>query len=184
MKIVILILSLLLLISCNKAKTVLICGDHVCVNKAEAEQYFEDNLSLEVRLIDKKKSDKINLVELNMKKNLRGEKEIKIFKKKETKEKIKTLSTKEIKKKKIQLKKIKKQKKLVKKIKNKQKTKKLTLKNKETKKSLNPKKIVNNSNSKIVDVCTILVKCSIEEISKYLIKQGKNKKYPDITMRE
>ena len=94
MKIVILILSLLLLISCNKAKTVLICGVHVCVNKAEAEQYFEDNLSLEVRLIDKKKSDKINLVELNMKKNLRGEKEIKIFKKKEKKEKIKTQSTK------------------------------------------------------------------------------------------
>ena len=35
-----------------------------------------------------------------MKKNPRGEKEIKIFKKKETKEKIKTLSTKEIKKRK------------------------------------------------------------------------------------
>ena len=54
MKIVILILSLFLLISCNKPKTVLICGDHICINKAEAEQYFEDNLSLEVRLIDKK----------------------------------------------------------------------------------------------------------------------------------
>ena len=60
----------------------------------------------------------------------------------------------------------------------------MTLKNKEIKKSLNPKKVVNNSNSKIVDVCTILVNCSIEEISKYLIKQRKNKKYPDITMRE
>ena len=72
----------------------------------QAEQYFEDNLSLEVRLIDKKKSDKINLVELNMKKNPRGEKKLK-FSKKETKEKIKTLSTKEIKKKKIQLKKLK-----------------------------------------------------------------------------
>ena len=60
----------------------------------------------------------------------------------------------------------------------------MTLKNKEIKKSLNPKKVVNHSNSKIVDVCTILVNCSIEEISKYLIKQGKIKKYPDITMRE
>ena len=32
----------------------------------------------------------------------------------------------------------------------------------------------------VVDVCTILEKCSIDEISKYLIKQGK-KEFPDIT---
>ena len=29
---------------CGKPKIVLICGDHVCVNKSEAEQYFEKNL--------------------------------------------------------------------------------------------------------------------------------------------
>ena len=33
------------------------------------------------------------------------------------------------------------------------------------------------------DICTILEKCSIEEISNYLIKEGKNKKFPDITLR-
>ena len=33
-----------LLSNCSKPKTVLICGDHVCINKAEAEQYFEENL--------------------------------------------------------------------------------------------------------------------------------------------
>ena len=27
--------------SCSKNKTVLICGDHICVNKTEAKQYFE-----------------------------------------------------------------------------------------------------------------------------------------------
>ena len=36
----------------------------------------------------------------------------------------------------------------------------------------------------MVDVCTILEKCSIDEISKYLLKQGKNKKFPDITTRQ
>ena len=35
---------LLLLNNCSKPKTVLICGDHICVNKAEAQQYFEENL--------------------------------------------------------------------------------------------------------------------------------------------
>ena len=34
------------------------------------------------------------------------------------------------------------------------------------------------------DVCTILEKCSIDEISKYLIKIGKKKDYPDITTRQ
>ena len=52
----------------------------------------------------------------------------------------------------------------------------------------NEKKITNkNVNKKrkdIVDICTILEKCSIDEISKYLIKQGKNKKFPNITTRE
>ena len=54
---------------CNKPKTVLICGDHVCVNKAEAEQYFEENLTLEVKIIDKKRSKEDNLVELNLNSN-------------------------------------------------------------------------------------------------------------------
>ena len=50
------IIIYLTLYACNKPKTVLICGDHVCVNKAEAEKYFEDNLTLEVQIIDNKKS--------------------------------------------------------------------------------------------------------------------------------
>ena len=35
----------------------------------------------------------------------------------------------------------------------------------------------------LVDVCTFVEKCSIEEISKFLIKQGKDKNYPDLTLR-
>ena len=45
-----LLLILFSIISCSKPKVVLICGDHVCVNKDEAEQYFEENLSLEVKI--------------------------------------------------------------------------------------------------------------------------------------
>ena len=37
MKIIIYLFALIFLISCNKPKTVFLCGDHVCVNKAEAE---------------------------------------------------------------------------------------------------------------------------------------------------
>ncbi len=43
---------------------------------------------------------------------------------------------------------------------------------------------VNKRQENVVDVCTILEKCSIDEISRYLIKQGKKKDYPDITTRQ
>ena len=58
--------------SCSKPKTVLVCGDHVCVNKKEARQFFEENLSLEVKIIDKKRKYKTDLVELNLKENSNG----------------------------------------------------------------------------------------------------------------
>jgi len=60
------LLIFLSIFGCNKPKTVLICGDHVCINKNEAKQYFEDNLSIEVKILDKKKPKKINLVQLNL----------------------------------------------------------------------------------------------------------------------
>ena len=66
MKKLLLFLIILVIYGCNKPKTVLICGDHVCINKAEAEQYFEENLTLEVKVIDKKESKEINLVEINL----------------------------------------------------------------------------------------------------------------------
>ena len=74
MRNIIFVFIILLLYSCNKPKTVLICGDHVCINQAEAEQYFEENLSLEVQVIDNKKTKEINLVELNLNKDINGKK--------------------------------------------------------------------------------------------------------------
>ena len=40
------------------------------------------------------------------------------------------------------------------------------------------------SNKDTFDVCTILEKCSIDEISKYLLKEGKKRSFPDITTRQ
>ena len=46
------------------------------------------------------------------------------------------------------------------------------------------KKTLNKKKEEIFDVCTILKECSIEEISKYLIEQGKKKNFPDLTQRQ
>ncbi len=176
MKKILYFLIILTIYGCNKPKTVLICGDHICINKAEAEQYFEDNLTLEVKVIDKKSSKAINLVELNLKSNSEGKKEISVLNKEKTNKEIKVLSNTDIKKTKEKLKKRKRTKQA--------KLKKVKIKKKAKKNILKKKKIVNKPNKQIADICTILEKCSIDEISEYLIKQGKNKRFPDITKRE
>ena len=184
MKYTLLIISVLLLTNCNKPKTVLICGDHVCVNKAEAEKYFHENLSIEVRVIDKKVKDEIDLVELNLEKKHNGKKKISILTKKDTNKELKILSNEEIAKIKKDIKNKSKEKKIAKKtIKKKQKIidkeKKIT---KERNKILDYN--INKRRQDIVDVCSIIKECSIDEISKYLLKQGKKKDFPDITTRQ
>ena len=175
MKKILLILSLLFFLSnCNSTKTVLVCGDHLCVNKSEAEQYFEDNLSLEVRIVDKKKKKNINLVELNLRNTQDGKKKVLIFKKDNTKKKVRKLSKLERNIKKNEIRKRKKQDKLKEKNTNKVKKKERLVKKKDDMKK----------NNEISDVCEVLKECSIDQISKYLIKEGKNKKFPDITIRE
>ena len=171
----ILVLFFFILFGCSKHETVLICGDHICVNKTEAKQYFEKNLSLEVQIINKNEPKSIDLVELNLKSNSEGNKQINIFSKNKTTNTIKSLTKKEIKEKKAKIRKIDKLKKRQNQMIVKKQSKKRPIKN---------KKNVNKSNIKVVDVCTILSNCSIEEISEYLIKLGKNKKFPDITTRE
>ena len=167
-----------LLTNCSKPKSVFICGDHVCVNKTEAEQYFEENLSIEVKIIDKKINKELSLVELNLRDNTKGNKKIAIISKKNTQQNIKTLSNNEIKKIKNKIDKKKKEKKIANKI-FEEKQKKSYLKNKD-----NLKKSVNKNKENYTDVCTILKNCSIDEISKYLLEQGKMKDFPDITKRQ
>ena len=170
----------ILLQSCSKPKTVLICGDHICVNKNEAEQYFKENLSLEVKIIDNNKEESFDLVELNLKDNQK-DREISVVKKETTNKKIKALTEKEIKKIKKDIKKKKIKERIVKK---KQNTKKDKLKVTKNLKLRKKNRDIVNKNNNTFDVCTILDKCSIDEISKYLIKLGKKKNFPDITLRE
>ena len=193
MKHILIFLILLLLGNCSKPKTVLICGDHVCVNKAEAEQYFEENLSIEVKIINQKNNEQIDLVELNLKNNKNKVKQIAISPKKDTSKNLKTLSNDEIKKIKRNIKDKKQKKEIDNKISRKTVKREENNaisellekkdKNQEKKNSFVNKTII-NKNINIVDVCTILEKCKIDEISKYLIKEGKKRDFPDITRRQ
>jgi len=175
-------LILILFYGCSKPQAVLICGDHICVNKTEAEQYFEENLSLEVKIINKGEKKELSLVELNLDKDINGKKEITIFSKKNTNTNLKTLSENELIKIKKNIKNKKKNKKITKKIKQKSKTK------KNEKELIQKKEIIIDNMSKkrikVTDICTILKKCSIDEISKYLTNQGIKKDFPDITQRQ
>ena len=160
------IFLMLFLQSCSKPKFVYICGDHICVNKEEANQYFEKNLSIEIKIIEIKKKKKIlDLVELNLNKNEKNKKIISVKNKIYSDNDVKKLTKKEIKEIKSNLKN--------------KKTKKIVKKNVSKKKE-------NKKLEKIIieDICTIVEKCSIDEISKHLIKIGKKKDFPDITSRE
>ena len=185
MKYFILFLIFLFLQSCSKPKTVLICGDHICINRAEAEQYFEENLTIEVKIIDKNKKKEIDLVQLNLKDSSIDNRQINIEPKIKTKEEIKILSNNEIKtikEKIIKKEKIKKNKVFLENKTNKKvKKTKVNLENKINKKV---KKNDIKQNKEVVDICTIIVKCNIDEISKYLLEKEKKKSFPDITVRE
>ncbi len=100
-----LLLILFSIISCSKPKVVLICGDHICVNKDEAEQYFEENLSLEVKILKNEKKDQINLVELNLKNEDTFKKEVILINKEKPNKELRSLSDDEIKKIKTKVKK-------------------------------------------------------------------------------
>ena len=157
------------LYSCSIKSSVLICGDHICINKKEARQFFEENMTIEVKIIDKFKQDEINLVELNLQKDHKKNNKIRVFQKERTNKEIKPLTKEEI----IEIKK---------KIKKKYKKKEIVKINKTTEKDVN-KNSNQVSNKEIVDICSILDKCNINEITKYLIKQGRKKDFPDITSR-
>ena len=142
-----------------------------------------------IKKLNKKKKENINLVELNLKDNSDKNKQINIKEKNKTNEEVKILTKNQIKKIKKNINKKKKNKKLTKKIihKNTKKNNKFLKKNDKTldnKKQIKPQKNPYNLNNKVVDICTIIEKCSIDEISKFLLKQGKKKGFPDITERQ
>ena len=180
MKYIFIIIILFLTVSCSKPKTVFICGDHICVNKAEAQQYFEENLTLEVKVLKEKDSKEPSLIELNLNKTDLDNKQVIVKKKIDNKKDIKELTKKEKKKIISDVKR--------KQINNKIASKKTLKKDKkvsinENRKEIIEKKLINKQ-QEAFDVCQIIKECTIEGISKYLIKEGNKKSFPDITTRQ
>ena len=103
MKTFFIIFLYIFVLSCSKPKTVLICGDRECINNSEAEQYFEKNLTIEVKVIDKKKKE-IDLIELNLNKNSSNKRIVTAKKKDEINEEFKVFNKKKIKKMKDEIK--------------------------------------------------------------------------------
>ena len=177
-----------MLSSCSKPKTVLICGDHICINDAEAKRYFEENLSLEVKIINNKEKENIDLVELNLNTNKENlDRKISIQKKNKLDNNLKTLSNKEILEIKKDLKKKEKKQKIVKlrktNLDKKQKTKKESSSKIRSPSSNESLSKIDKRNIEVVDICTLIKRCTIDEISKYLLKQSKKKGFPDISKR-
>ena len=88
---------LLFLLGCASGKSVLICGDHECINKKEADLYFQENMSIEVKIVEiKEKKEKIyDLVKLNSGLN-KNNPVIKVSEKEILNQEIRKLSKKEI----------------------------------------------------------------------------------------
>ena len=164
-------LLIMILCSCTKPKSVLICGDHECINKTEAKQYFEENLTIEVRIKDIGETSSFDLVDLNL---VDQEQKIKVIKNNKNKI-VKKLSKEEIKIKKKQIK----EKKYISK---KRDTK---FNNKKLKKSDKIDNIGANSNLVTLsdDICLKLEKCDIDSITKYLIKKSNEKDFPNISVK-
>ena len=180
MKYIFIIIIFLFTFSCSKPKTVFICGDHICVNKAEAKQYFEENLTLEVKVLNDRDSEEPSLIELNLNQTNLKDKQVFVKKKIDNKKDIKELTKKEKKKIASEVKR--------KQINNKIASKKTLKKDKKVsindgKKKIIEKKLINKQ-QEAFDVCQIIKECTIEGISKYLIKEGNKKSFPDITSRQ
>ena len=180
MKNIFIIIIFLIAVSCSKPKTVFICGDHICVNKTEAQQYFEENLTLEVKVLKNKGPREPSLIELNLNEKNLENKQVFVKKKLDTKKDIKELSTNE-KKKIISIIKEKKIKKKIASKKTLKENKKIYVN--KNKKDMIDKRVINKEKNAF-DICQIIKECTIDEISKYLIKEGNNKSFPDITTRQ
>ncbi len=156
--------------SCAKEKSVLICGDRECVNKTEAKQYFEENLTLEIQIVSKEKKTSYDLIDLNLGDENR---KIKVEKSKNNKI-VRKLSKKEIRAKKAEMYKKRKF--------SKQKDEKMgkITKEKSVKKIITKKQSLDNS----LDICFKLDKCDIDSITSYLIKVSNEKGYPNISVKE
>ena len=93
MKIIISIIILIFLQIVVTNQKLFLCGDHICINKSEAEQYFEENLTIEVKIVGKKIKEELDLVQLNLLENTKNKRNVSIFSKNNSNKKLKLLLT-------------------------------------------------------------------------------------------
>ena len=194
---------LLFSISCSTTKNVYICGDRTCADKNEFNEYFENNLLIEIVIdLPNKKNKNIDLVELNTinSENVKKDSFFSSTYKKSAIKKQKKIKKKEEKarlKKNNQIKideqnKIKLLESKRKEIVNNQKidTKKPTVekKMKNFSRGSDPaeplKEYATPDKTKLgntPNVCVDIKDCDIDKITELLTKKGRNKNFPDIT---
>ena len=153
------LLIFFILVSCStisdsKVKKVYICGDHECVNKKEINDYFENNISIEIYTLSKssKKDKDFDLVELNI-----------------SNEDKKNFISVDVQKKEIRDK-----------IKKRNKISKLNIKKGEN--NIVNRKKKNRPKITLVRICKDLQECDIDNVANIIIKKGNDKKYPDLTI--
>jgi len=183
-------------------KKVYMCGDRACIDKKEANNYFKKNLSLEIKIENKKYKKDLDLVKLN--KNDENNKindgelpediivgpiiksiQDKFFNKVDTKKSVikddkinKKLLEKKIKNERKEAKIIEKRNKKISKVK-----KKLTKINQNIITDDNVKRIKKSISSQNNSICKNIINCDIDKISEMLIKNGNNKEYPNIATK-
>ena len=141
-------------LSSDKTSKIYICGDHECANKKEINDYFKNNISIEVYSITSspRKDKDYDLVELNMSNDEKDEIITLASKKKDIKESLK--KRKEIAKTEINKGEV------ISQIKKSKKKRKVTL----------------------VRICKNMQECDIDEVAKTLFKEANKKKYPNLTI--
>tara|TARA_B100000029_G_scaffold365589_1_gene358923 strand:+ start:8120 stop:8647 length:528 start_codon:yes stop_codon:yes gene_type:complete len=170
------IFLIIFLAGCSNSNKVYICGDHPCKNKKEIEDYFKNNISMEVYVIQSDKEIKKNqdLVKLNLDKDNK-----KIDNKKK---KLIFLDNKKVnieeKRKKGKPKKINLQVRTD--IENQAEKKVMINKSKIKKKKFEYK---TTKSKKIVHMCKKVEECDIDIISKKISDLGNEESFPDVNFR-
>ena len=140
-------------ISSEKSKRIYICGDHECKNNKEINEYFKNNISIEVYTItsSKKKEKDYDLIELNI----------------PNEEKINMVS--------IDTKK----KEITESLKKREITSKIKVKEGEKNLINKPRNV--RPRITLVRICKNLQECDIDEVAKIIFNRGSKKKFPDLT---
>ena len=140
-------------ISGDKTQKIYICGDHECADKKEINDYFKNNISIEVYTLSDSPKKNYDLVELNMTNESKNKIVSTEIKRKKFEESLK-------KRPKVEKVKVNKGEKIT-------RTKSKTIKPKIT----------------LVKICKDIQECDIDEVANKIFKIGNEKKFPNLTIK-